>query len=202
MSKEGPETVIGGQRGEPLRASEETGAAVAEPTARPARNRGSRADRPEDQPAPEASPPIDLKSHELYLNRELTWLNFNRRVLHEAQDDRNPLLERLKFLAIVSGNLDEFFMKRIGGLKQQVGAGVHDLTVDGRTPEQQIGACLAFTEHLTRDLRSTYLDLLGALAPHDIAILTWDKLSAKERLALREHYLANIFPLVTPNFSA
>lgn len=79
----------------------------------------------------------DLRAPELYLNRELTWLEFNRRVLHEAQDPRTPLLERVKFLAIVNSNLDEFFMKRIGGLKQQVGAGVKDLTVDGRTPSSR-----------------------------------------------------------------
>jgi polyphosphate kinase len=66
---------------------------------------------------------IDLDDAEWYLNRELTWLEFNRRVLHEAEDSRNPLLERVKFLAILSSNLDEFFMKRIGGLKQQIGAG-------------------------------------------------------------------------------
>ena len=94
-------------------------------------------------PGVTASAPIDLRAPELYLNRELTWLAFNRRVLHEAQDPRTPLLERVKFLAIVSANLDEFFMKRIGGLKQQVGAGVHELTVDGRTPEQQIAECVA-----------------------------------------------------------
>jgi polyphosphate kinase len=142
--------------------------------------------------------PVDLKSPELYLNRELTWLSFNRRVLHEAQDPRNPLLERVKFLAIVNANLDEFFMKRIGGLKQQVGAGVHDLTVDGRTPEQQITACLAFIKDLTEDLRRAYLELLGALAPQGIAITGWDQLSADERSDLRQHYLTNIFPLVTP----
>ena len=113
---------------------------------------------------------IDLADPTLYLNRELTWLSFNRRVLHEAQDPRNPVLERVKFLAIVNANLDEFFMKRIGGLKQQVGAGVHDLTVDGRTPEQQIAACLAFVKDLIEDLRTTYLELLGVLAPHGIEI--------------------------------
>src|SRR6266498_3938020 len=84
------------------------------------------------------SKPLDLLSPEFYLNRELTWLEFNRRVLHEAEDERTPLLERIKFAAIVSNNLDEFFMKRIGGLKQQVGAGIRTLTVDGRSPKQQI----------------------------------------------------------------
>src|SRR5512140_804400 len=77
----------------------------------------------------------------LYLNRELTWLAFNSRVLHEAEDERTPLLERVKFLAIVSNNLDEFFMKRIGGLKQQVEAGVQKITVDGRSPARQIQEC-------------------------------------------------------------
>ena len=69
-------------------------------------------------------PQVDLSAPELYLNRELTWLAFNRRVLHEAMDERTPLLERVKFAAIAGSNLDEFFMKRIGGLKQQIGARV------------------------------------------------------------------------------
>ncbi len=92
-----------------------------------------------------ATPQIDdsLSSPELYLNRELTWLGFNRRVLAEAEDERNPLLERLKFLAITASNLDEFFMRRMGGLKQQAAAGVQQLTVDGRTPSQQIVECYA-----------------------------------------------------------
>ena len=84
------------------------------------------------------SSPIDLDSPEYYLNREITWLAFVRRVLHEAGDERTPLLERVKFLAITGSILDEFFMKRIGGLMQQVAAGVHKLTVDGRTPKEQI----------------------------------------------------------------
>ncbi len=89
------------------------------------------------EPKP-ASTDIDLDAPEQYLNRELTWLTFVKRVLHEADDDRTPLLERVKFIAITGSILDEFFMKRIGGLKQQVAAGVHKLTVDGRTPIQQI----------------------------------------------------------------
>ncbi len=82
-----------------------------------------------------------LQAPELYLNRELTWLAFNRRVLAEAEDERNPLLERLKFLAICASNLDEFFMKRIGGLKQQAASGVRDLTPDGHNPQWQIERC-------------------------------------------------------------
>ena len=87
---------------------------------------------PEHTAQPAAPPPVtNLDQPQWYLNRELTWLAFNRRVLHEAQDDRVPLLERVFFLAVHAGNLDEFFMKRIGGLKQQVGAGVRELSVDG-----------------------------------------------------------------------
>src|SRR5262249_26312700 len=92
-------------------------------------------------PEPEPGPPRDLNSPELYLNRELTWLRFNDRVLYEAQDPHNPLLERVKFLAITASNLDEFFMKRIGGLKQQAVAGMQELTIDGRMPLQQIVEC-------------------------------------------------------------
>ena len=84
---------------------------------------------------------FDLKSPEWYLNRELTWLKFNKRVLHEGQDDRNPLLERVFFVALVGANLDEFFMKRIGGLKQQVGASLKKLSIDGRLPQEQIDIC-------------------------------------------------------------
>lgn len=86
---------------------------------------------------------FDLSSPEWYMNRELTWLAFNRRVLHEAEDSRTPLLERLKFVAIVCSNLDEFFMKRIGGLKQQIFAGVTETTIDGRTPVDQLKECHA-----------------------------------------------------------
>src|SRR5204863_7996307 len=94
--------------------------------------------------------PTDLGAPELYLNRELTYLNFCWRVLHEAEDDRLPLLERVKFLAIVSSNIDEFFQKRIGGLKQQVGAQVHSTTPDGRTPQQQIHDCLELINGLEK----------------------------------------------------
>ncbi|HUH04651.1 MAG TPA: polyphosphate kinase, partial [Kofleriaceae bacterium] len=148
--------------------------------------------------APESAPTTDLRAPELYLTRELTWLEFNRRVLHEARDPRTPLLERAKFLAIVNSNLDEFFMKRIGGLKQQVGAGLHSLTVDGRTPEQQIAECVAVIKQLTPELRATYDELRGALDEQGIALLSWEQLSDEQRQSVQTFYLDNIFPLVTP----
>ncbi|MGB5736890.1 MAG: RNA degradosome polyphosphate kinase, partial [Thiohalocapsa sp.] len=102
-----------------------------------------------EPPTPASEPDLDDPS--LYMNRELTWLAFNQRVLHEAEDPRTPLLERVKFLAIVSNNLDEFFMKRIGGLKQQIAAGVHTPTVDGRTPGQQVTECRELLAEMQAD---------------------------------------------------
>jgi len=142
-------------------------------------------------PAPE---PVEFR----YLNRELTWLAFNRRVLAEAEDERNPLLERLKFLAITASNLDEFFMKRIGGLKQQVAAGVHELTVDGHTPQWQIAACYEEVRAQERRQREILAALLGALRACGIEVAAYTDLSPADQASLREHYLKNIFPLVTP----
>ena len=141
---------------------------------------------------------VDLTDPSLYLNRELTWLAFNRRVLHEAEDSRNPLLERLKFLAIVSANLDEFFMKRIGGLKQQLGAGMSKKTVDGRTPREQIDECYAVVREQETALRQAYSELRQQLSVHGIDILGYDALAAEDIDFLRAHYHDNIFPLITP----
>ncbi len=142
--------------------------------------------------------PTDLGAPELYLNRELTYLNFCWRVLHEAEDDRVPLLERLKFVAIVSSNIDEFFQKRIGGLKQQVGAQLHSVTADGRTPQQQIAHCLELITALeTR--KNQILDRVRAeLRAAGVWIAPYRELDPKEQAWVRENYLRNIFPLVTP----
>jgi polyphosphate kinase len=140
----------------------------------------------------------DLNRPELYLNRELTWLAFNWRVLAEAADRRNPLLERLKFLAITASNLDEFFMKRIGGLKQQVVAGMQELTPDGRTPRQQISECYAEIRRMEQRQREILNELLTALREWDIRLLKYDDLSQAERDEVRQHYIRNVFPLVTP----
>jgi polyphosphate kinase len=140
----------------------------------------------------------DLKAPELFLNRELTWLAFNRRVFAEALDEGNPLLERVKFLAITASNLDEFFMKRIGGLKQQAIAGMQELTDDGRTPQQQIAECLVEIRAFEAEQRALLPDLLKRLAEADIHVLAFDQLSPAEQAAIREYYLRNIFPLMTP----
>jgi polyphosphate kinase len=121
----------------------------------------------------------------LYLNRELTWLAFNRRVLHEADDSRTPLLERVKFLAIVSNNLDEFFMKRIGGLKQQIAAGVHTPSVDGRTPSQQLKECQAAVREFQTEMQRIYSILMQELAQHDIRIACTTICRRRARAAAR-----------------
>jgi len=142
--------------------------------------------------------PFDAEDPALYLNRELTWLAFNRRVLTEAERERNPLLEQLKFLAIVSSNLDEFFMKRIGGLKQQQGAGVSTLTVDGRSPSEQIGECYAEISDLLADQSVLLGELMQALAAEGIRVLDFEELDAAQHEQARGFFEQNVFPLLTP----
>lgn len=141
---------------------------------------------------------IDLDDPDLYLNRELTWLAFNRRVLHEAEDPRNPLLERVKFLAIVSNNLDEFYMKRIGGIKQEIAAGIHAPSVDGRTPLQQLRECQAAVRAFQVDQKRILSTLMGELAHHDIRIVAYQDLPEEARARLRDRFCGNIFPMLTP----
>jgi polyphosphate kinase len=141
---------------------------------------------------------IDLTDSAWYLNRELTWLAFNRRVLNEAEDERTPLLERVKFLAIVSSNLDEFFMKRIGGLKQQVGAGVHERSVDGRTPEQQLRECQEEVMAIKERKDVLFPHLVGLLREAGITLSRYSELESGEQAELRAWYLENIYPLLTP----
>jgi len=139
-----------------------------------------------------------LSEADLYLNRELTWLNFNRRVLTEAEDPRNPLLERVKFLAISASNLDEFFMKRIGGLKQQAVSGVSELTPDGHSPRWQIEKCYEIVRAQERLQQEILRGLRQELEAFDVKILHYGELSPSERTSLRQTYSANIFPLITP----
>ena len=153
---------------------------------------------PDPTPVPAPADGHDLDRPEYYLNRELTWLNFNFRVLHEAEDPRTPLLERLKFLSIVGSNLDEFFMKRIGGLKQQVEAGITERTIDGRTPGEQINQCYTVVRELEARQRQAGREILSLLEAEGIRVVDWEELSSKQRKWLRLHYVRNIYPLVTP----
>lgn len=139
-------------------------------------------------------PSTDLNRTDLYLNRELTYLNFNWRVLHEADDDRVPLLERLKFIAIVAANLDEFFQKRIGGLKQQVGAQVQTITADGRSPSQQITDCLELITQLEARRAEILERVLVDLRALNVGIVPYRELDAFHQAWVREHYVRNIFP--------
>lgn len=154
--------------------------------------------RRKERSSPTQYPGPDLQASEWYLNRELTWLEFNKRVLAEAADERTPLLERVKFLAIVGGNLDEFFMKRIGGLKQQIGAGLSEPTVDGRTPRQQIIACYAEVRAIEEQQQALLGQLLQELAKQNVHIRRYAQLTELQKRNARDYYLRNIFPLVTP----
>ena len=141
---------------------------------------------------------FDLESSEWFLNRELTWLEFNRRVLHEGQDSRNPLLERVFFLSVVGSNLDEFFMKRIGGLKQLVGAGVKKLTVDGRTPQEQIDDCHIVVQDILKQNQMLEVELKTLLADEGIVLIRYDQLTKEQKTFADKYFYDNIYPLLTP----
>jgi polyphosphate kinase len=143
--------------------------------------------------------PINLNDPRYYLNRELSWLEFNSRVLHEACDQRTPLLERLKFLAIFTSNLDEFFMVRVAGLKQQVEAKVSQLSPDGRTPQQQLDDIrFTLSPQVTKQHQHFEQVLRPLLANHQIHILDYIELTDKQRNYLDNYFEEQIFPVLTP----
>jgi polyphosphate kinase len=160
------------------------------------------------QPEPTAAPPLEpqdavavpaLDDPSLYNSREVSWLEFNDRVLEEAIDERNPLLERFKFVAIFSTNLDEYFMIRVAALKQQIAAEVHKRSNDGRLPEEQIAA---ISERLRRSLarfsRLLSHELFPALSREGISILRYGDLSGRQRETLRALFDSRVFPVLTP----
>jgi len=141
----------------------------------------------------------DLKDPSLYFNRELSWLEFNRRVLQEAQDLRHPLLERVKFLAIFSTNLDEFFMIRVSGLKDQLAAGVKGTPVDGMTPAQQLSEIRGCVLPMLKEQRRLfYTDLLPRLSAEGIEVLHYGQLTLEEQDQLRAYFIDEVLPVVTP----
>jgi polyphosphate kinase len=134
-----------------------------------------------------------------YLNRELSELNFQWRVLYEALDDCNPTLERLRFLSILTRNLDEFFMKRIGGLKQQLAADVTDPTVDGQTPREQWMASLDVAADLVETQSRCFHEAVKpALAEAGIELLDYGDLTDDERERLRSYFESSVLPTLTP----
>jgi polyphosphate kinase len=134
-----------------------------------------------------------------YLNRELSWLEFNARVLEEALDDRVPLLERLKFLAIFSMNLDEFYMVRVAGLRRKVAAGAQQYAPEPLTPPEQLEAIRErVNELLGRRRRALRRELLPALAKHNVEIVPMDALDNEERAGLASFFESQVFPVLTP----
>jgi polyphosphate kinase len=144
-------------------------------------------------------PEPELGHRSLYINRELSWLEFNSRVLHEAEDPRTPLLERLKFLGIFSSNLDEFFQIRVAGLKDQLAAGYVERTADGLTPEEQLRRIAErVREQVARHARTASEEVLPGLARDGLAIVDAGELTEEDRLALDEYFHKNVFPVLTP----
>ena len=143
---------------------------------------------------------VDFNLPDYYINRELSWLAFNERVLQEALDSRNPLLERLKFLAIVSSNLDEFFMVRVAGLKDQVKASFNKPeNKAGLTPKQQLSAISQKAHKQVEVQMDTFNQvLLPELRSHSIQLLNMKQLDPSQRQFLEEYFDEQIFPVLTP----
>lgn len=142
---------------------------------------------------------FDIKDPQYYFNQELSWLEFNYRVLHEALDERTPLLERLKFTAIFSSNLDEFFMVRVAGLKQQVAADVSKLTPDGRTPHQQLIDISERLRPLVKQQDHLFeYTLKNLLIAQGIYLINYVDLDQEQRTYLHQYFDDYIFPVLTP----
>src|SRR5579863_6497533 len=145
-----------------------------------------------------ASAPVDFRSPTRFLNRELSWLTFNRRVLEEGRNRRQPLLERLRFLSISASNLDEFYMVRVAGLKGMVAAGVATASDDGLTPAEQIAHIDEMAGELIADQRRVWVQLRKELRESGIAVLETDELTESDRAWLESDFRENIFPVLTP----
>jgi len=157
-----------------------------------------------DMPASERSsvaaliPGVTPNSPGRFINRELSWLAFNRRVLEEAQNLRHPLLERLRFLSISASNLDEFYMVRVAGLKGMVNAGIATLSDDGLTPAQQLSRVDQMAGELIADQQKTWLELRAALANSGIVVIEPGQIAPEERSWLDDEFNQQILPILTP----
>jgi polyphosphate kinase len=146
----------------------------------------------------EPAPGIAAFGPSRFFNRELSWLQFNRRVMEEAENERHPLLERLRFLSISASNLDEFYMVRVAGLRGQVVAGIETPSEDGLTPSEQLDRINRSVVELTAQQQEGWVTLEGLLAEAGLHVLQADQLSGEEHAWLEEHFLNHIFPVLTP----
>jgi polyphosphate kinase len=142
--------------------------------------------------------PADSHSEARFINRELSWLAFNERVLAEADNTRHPLLERLRFLSISANNLDEFYMVRVAGLKGQNIAGIKSRSQDGLTPAQQLEAIHQRAGRLMADQQVTWMDLRRQLDEAGFAVIDPSDLEPGDRAWLEERFMADVFPVLTP----
>src|SRR6516162_6385199 len=149
------------------------------------------------EPAPAYRDRIETFGPDRFFNRELSWLEFNKRVLEESGNMRNPLMERVKFLAISGSNLDEFYRVRVAGLHEQAAANIMEVTPDGLTPKQQLKKINAAVASIAKGQQARWIELKGALKQVSIEILDAASLSNEDKEWLETPFMRRVFPALS-----